>query len=174
MKSPTENMTNTNEVQVWAGRPSQWVNFGRNVSGLIIFALVVLAVRLVVPADNVGMATFATAGAAVLVVLDSGLAYLNIRCRSYTLTSQRYKYSFGIFSRKHHEIELYRVKDVVLDQPFWLRIVGRANITVVGFDVVRPIAHLRAIPDGATVRESFRTLIEQRRDIKSVRVSERG
>jgi hypothetical protein len=62
----------------------------------------------------------------------------------------------------------------VLDQPFWLRIVGRANITVVGFDVVRPIAHLRAIPDGATVRESFRTLIEQRRDIKSVRVSERG
>lgn len=77
-------MTNTNEVQVWAGRPSQWVNFGRNVSGLIIFALVVLAVRLVVPADNVGMATF------------------------------------------------------------------------------------------ATVRESFRTLIEKRRDIKSVRVSERG
>lgn len=160
------NMNSTNEVQIWAGRPSQWVNFRTYVSCLVVFAIGIFA------ALNGG--NFISYIVAAIAVLIAGWAYLNIRCWSYTLTSERYKYRFGVLSRKFHEIELYRVKDVVLDQPFWIRIVGRANVTVVGFDAVRPIAHLRAIPDGAAVREAFRNLIEKRRDIKSVRVSERG
>jgi len=74
-------MNSANEVQIWIGRPSQWVNFGRNVSGLIIFALVIPTVHLIVPADNAGTATFATMGAAVLVVLNSGFPLKTIALR---------------------------------------------------------------------------------------------
>lgn len=111
---------------------------------------------------------------AILPLARAAVAYLDIRCRSYTLTDQRFRYSFGILSRRFHDVELYRIKDVVLDQPFFLRLVGLSNITVVGFDMVKPIVRIRAIRDGANVREVFRNLVEARRDTKSVRVSEMG
>lgn len=87
---------------------------------------------------------------------------------------KRFQYSFGILSRRFHEVELYRIKDVVLDQPFLLRLFGLSNILVVGFDVVKPIVKIQAVRDGEKVREAFRTLVEARRDAKSVRVSEVG
>ncbi|OJA59336.1 hypothetical protein BGV69_09080 [Burkholderia ubonensis] len=111
---------------------------------------------------------------ALLPLIRAFWAYLDIRCCSYTLTDQRFRYSFGILSRRFHEVELYRIKDVVLDQPFLLRILGLSNITVVGFDMVKPIVQIRAVRDGEHVREALRNLVEARRDVKSVRVSEVG
>lgn len=155
------------EIQSWTGRPSQWTN------GPIFIVCFLLIAVLAVAALNVPN----TPAIAFLIVFPTArvaVAYLDIRCRSYTLTDQRFRYSFGILSRRFHEVELYRIKDVVLDQPFLLRILGLSNITVVGFDMVKPIVQIRAIRDGEKVRETFRTLVEARRDAKSVRVSEVG
>jgi membrane protein YdbS with pleckstrin-like domain len=156
------------EIQSWEGRPSQWANFAiyfvcALITGVLAFGAV----------NSHGQASIF----ALLIILPAaraGVAYLNIRCRSYSLSSQRFRYSHGILSRHFEEVELYRIKDVVLDQPFFLRIIGLSNITVVGFDVVKPIERIRAIRDGKNVREMFRNLVETRRDAKSVRVSEVG
>lgn len=100
-------------------------------------------------------------------VANAVVAYLDIRCRFYTLTDQRFRYSIGILSRRFHDVELYRIKDVVLNQPFFLRILGLSNITIVGFDMVNPIVKSRTIRDGENVREVFRNLVEARRNVKS-------
>ncbi|HGO6124564.1 TPA: PH domain-containing protein [Burkholderia cepacia] len=156
------------EIQSWTGRPSQWTN------GPLFLGCFLLAATCVFVALGVDKFRIIALALAAIPILRAAVAYLDIRCRSYTLTDQRFRYSFGILSRRFHEVELYRIKDVVLDQPFFLRLLGLSNITVVGFDMVNPIVQIRAIRDGENARETFRTLVEARRDAKSVRVSEVG
>ncbi|WP_081086915.1 PH domain-containing protein [Burkholderia stagnalis] len=156
------------EIQSWAGRPSQWTN------GPLFLGCFLLAATCSFVALGVDRFRIIALALTAIPILRAALAYLDIRCRSYTLTNQRFQYSFGILSRRFHEVELYRIKDVVLDQPFLLRLFGLSNILVVGFDVVKPIVKIQAVRDGEKVREAFRTLVEARRDAKSVRVSEVG
>lgn len=156
------------ENQSWTGRPSQWTN-GPLFLGCILLAATCTLVAL--EADKFHVIALSLAA---IPILRAAVAYLDIRCRSYTLTDQRFRYRYGILSRRFHEVELYRIKDVVLDQPFILRLFGLSNILVVGFDVVKPIVKIQAIRDGEKVREAFRTLVEARRDAKSVRISEFG
>lgn len=156
------------EIQSWTGRPSQWTN------GPLFLGCFLLAATCAFVALGVDKFRIIALALAAIPILRAAAAYLDIRCCSYTLTDQRFRYSFGILSRRFHEVELYRIKDVVLDQPFFLRLLGLSNITVVGFDMVKPIVQIRAIRDGENVRETFRTLVEARRDAKSVRVSEVG
>lgn len=156
------------EIQSWTGRPSQWTNAAVFfVCFVLLAALTGAMVEMQGSRPVLGLLT-------ALPLVRAAVAYLDTRCRSYLLTDQRFRYSFGILSRRFHDVELYRIKDVVLDQPFFLRILGLSNITIVGFDMVKPIVKIRAIRDGANVREVFRNLVEARRDVKSVRVSEVG
>lgn len=156
------------EIQSWAGRPSQWTN------AVIYFLCFLIIAALTGAAFNGSDLLPLFAVLIVFPVARVAVAYLDVRCRFYELTDQRFRYSIGILSRRFHDVELYRVKDVVLVQPFLLRVLGLSNITVVGFDMVKPIMEIRAIRDGANVREVFRNLVEARRDVKSVRVSEVG
>ena len=157
-----------NESKAWTGRPSQWSN-ARTYFGAILVILLLAVLAMVIKEFQIPILVLMTAPLARVV-----WAYLKVKCIAYELTDQRFKYKTGVFSRHFHEVELYRIKDVVLDQPILLRIVGLANITVVGFDMVRPLVKIRAIREGAEVREAFRNLTEACRDTKSVRVSEIG
>jgi uncharacterized membrane protein YdbT with pleckstrin-like domain len=154
------------ETRSWAGRPSQWINLWTFFLGSPV---AIAAAAFAVDGANVR----AIASAVALIVAARILwAYLKIRCQSYTLTSERFTHKYGVLHRKFNEVELYRVKDAVLDQPFWLRLVGLSNITIVGFDEVKPVSTIRAVRDGSALRETFRTLVEARREVKGVRVSE--
>ena len=63
--------------------------------------------------------------AALLVpALWAGWRYLVVKCRVYELTSQRLRLYEGVINRKIDEIELYRVKDTNIEQPFWFRMFG--------------------------------------------------
>lgn len=156
------------EIQSWEGRPSQWTNF------TTYFFCALIAAVLALLAFNNSEHSRVLGLLIIVPAVRALVAYLNIRCRSYSLSNQRFRYSHGILSRHFEEVELYRIKDVVLDQPFLLRLFGLSNITAVGFDVVKPIEQIRAVRDGKNVRELFRNLVEARRDVKSVRVSELG
>jgi len=91
------------------------------------------------------------------------------RATRYELTSQRLKIHRGILNRRLEELELYRVKDYVMDQPLFLRMFGLGNLTLVSSDASTPRLALRAIPGVATVREQLRTAVQAERDRKRVR-----
>jgi uncharacterized membrane protein YdbT with pleckstrin-like domain len=98
--------------------------------------------------------------------------YLVVKNQIYELSSQRLKMHSGVLNKKTDELELYRVKDTKFDQPFFLRLFSLANIHLVTTDGTTPLVIIKAIPDAQALREQIRTLVEERRDQKRVRVAE--
>jgi uncharacterized membrane protein YdbT with pleckstrin-like domain len=133
-----------NEEVVWAGSPSQVVN-------LPVFVVCALLCWLVVP---------------IFVALWKWLVVKNIR---YELTTERLKLRQGVLNRVLDEIELYRVRDYRLEQPFFLRIFSLGNIIVRTTDTTHPTIVLRAVRDGENVLEALRRNVEECRARKNVR-----
>ena len=75
----------------------------------------------------------------------------------------------GIFSKTTNEVELYRVKDIKLIQPFWLRILGLSNIWLDSTDHSNPTILIKGIHNGSEIKEQLRMAVDIRRDIKGVK-----
>jgi len=75
----------------------------------------------------------------------------------------------GVLNKHVDELELYRVKDYKLVQPFFLRILSLSNIVLETSDRSNPTITIRAIPDGNDVREQIRKLVEDLRQLRGVR-----
>jgi uncharacterized membrane protein YdbT with pleckstrin-like domain len=98
--------------------------------------------------------------------------WIEIRSRHYELTSQRVRIRQGIFSKRTDELELYRVKDVTVLEPFWQRLFGLGNIVITTHDASTPQLILEALPKPQETREHLRNSVEECRDRKKVRVAE--
>ena len=85
------------------------------------------------------------------------------------MSNQRIRETEGVFSKRTDSTELYRVKDVVLLEPFSLRMLGLGNIELCSSDATTPLLLLRAVPNAADLREKILLAAEVRRDAKGVR-----
>jgi uncharacterized membrane protein YdbT with pleckstrin-like domain len=151
----------SDETPVWIGSPSQWLNVGW-------FALCALgAAALVVVGLLVGQPIVAL-GALIPVVVAIAKA-LKVRTTRIEVTTERITTTVGIFSRQKWDIELYRVKDTTLHQPFLLRLVGRANIRIISSDRSTPAITLPALPNAEWLRQQIRTNVERLRLKRGVR-----
>lgn len=108
----------------------------------------------------------------VVVALAGVWKYLDVSCQRYELSTERLKTQKGVFSKVTHELELYRVKDILFEQPFFLRLFGLGNVVLMTTDASTPTLTLRAIPDAQNWREKLRRCAEDRRDQKRTRVTE--
>ena len=50
--------------------------------------------------------------------------YLQVKCLKYELTNERIRIISGVLNKKTEEIELYRVKDSSIEEPFFYRLLG--------------------------------------------------
>ncbi len=132
------------EQTVWQGRPSQIVNFN-------VFLVCLLLCWLIVP------------------IFIAIWKWLEVRCLTYELTSQRLKTASGILTKKTDELELYRIKDTSLVEPFFFRLFSVGNVVLMTSDRSTPELTIEAIPDAENVREQIRSLVESLRDTKRVR-----
>lgn len=148
------------EVAVWRGHPSQWIHFW-----FYLFCL------LIAVGAGVGIQFtqgWSAIGFGVALVLWCGRWWLT-RSTDYELTNQRLKVHTGILNRRLEEVELYRVKDYLMDQPLFLRMIGRGNITLVTSDASARTVVLRAVARVTEVREQIRQVVQSERDRKRVR-----
>ena len=147
------------EPVIWKGSPSQVTNLGTYVlAGVVAVGVVVVGIF------------FPPAFALLLLPLGWVAAvFLKVRCRIFELTSQRLRLYEGVFSRRLDDVELYRVKDTAIEQPFWLRLFGLATVIVETSDRSHARILIEAIPDGMDVREKLRFNVERLRDMKRVR-----
>lgn len=137
--------TNYNKV-IWSGRPSQLVY-------LFEYILFGLSCWLIFP-------------------IFFGLwRWLEVNSINYEITTERFRRTSGILSRRVVELELYRIKNTVLDQPFGLRIFGLASILIESSDVTRRRWIIAGIPlqVAAPLREELRGHTERLRGQKQVR-----
>jgi uncharacterized membrane protein YdbT with pleckstrin-like domain len=98
--------------------------------------------------------------------------WIDLRSRHYDLTTQRIRVRQGIFSKRTDELELYRVRDVTVFEPFWQRLFGLGSIVITTMDTSTPSLTLEALPDAQATREHLRAAIEECRDRKKVRIAE--
>lgn len=87
----------------------------------------------------------------------------------YTLTNQRLRVEKGALSRQTDELELYRVKDSKLQEPFLLRSMGLANIKLFTSDPTHPEVKLKGVEGGRQLREKIREHSQRLREQKGVR-----
>jgi len=85
-----------------------------------------------------------------------------IRCVCYTITPEIIRIKRGIFFKRIDQIELYRVKDYILTQPFLLQICGLMNLTLKSTDPENPVIWLRGIPASDLV-DTLRGYVQQAR-----------
>ena len=132
------------ETVLWEGSPSQVTNLGVYVACTLLFFLVIP-------------------------VFYAIWRWIQTRCFRYAVTDQRIRVTQGVFNKQTDSLELYRVKDVVLFEPFGLRLFGLGNIELRTSDTTSPLLTLRAVPQPAALREKVLLAAEARRDAKGVR-----
>jgi uncharacterized membrane protein YdbT with pleckstrin-like domain len=148
------------ETVLWQGHSSQLIHIW------YYLVCIVLAAGCVVAAVMTG----GMAAIALVIPLGMwGVRWWLTRTTLYELTTQRLRKSSGILNRKVDELELFRVKDYTMEQPFLLRIFGLGNLVLVTSDATTPTVGIRAIPEVQDVREKLRNAVQAERDRKRVR-----
>lgn len=138
----------TPEDVVWIGTPSNVENLGIYLACLLIIPIPFAIYR-----------------------------WLKTRNHVYEITTQRIRETTGILSKQTDDLELYRVKDMRLEQPFFLRLFGAGNIRLMTSDRTSEDFVLRAVRPKEGPRalmDQIRRCVEIRRDQKRVREVDMG
>jgi uncharacterized membrane protein YdbT with pleckstrin-like domain len=147
------------EISLWKGNPSQWLNLGPFTAAFVLTAGII-----------VGGVFFPPAFAGLILPLVYVVwKYLVVRMEVFELTNERLRITRGVINQKIDEIELYRVKDSVMIRVWWMRITGLASIQLETSDRNMPKLVIPAIRGGAEMRELLRKQVELQRDKKRVR-----
>jgi uncharacterized membrane protein YdbT with pleckstrin-like domain len=152
--------SNTQEQIIWEGSQSQVLNIGTYIAMIIISIIVLTLSLMFFPI------------AAVLVVIPlvyMMVRWLLIRSNRYKVTTERVFFTTGIFSKKTEALELYRVRDIDMYEPFWQRMFKLGNVKLTTSDKTTPDFLLKAVPHPAELLNSIRKAVETRRDVKRVR-----
>jgi uncharacterized membrane protein YdbT with pleckstrin-like domain len=148
------------EDTVWSGSPSQLTNTGNFLIAAVGIAVVI--VFTILP-------HFYFLAVLVLVPLAFGFwKWLQVRCTKYELTSERIRSTKGVFSLRREELELYRIKDSSMVQPFIQRLFSLGNIILMTSDRTDPEFVIPAIKDPNGLLDQIRKYVEIRRDQKRV------
>jgi membrane protein YdbS with pleckstrin-like domain len=132
------------EETIWRGTASQLKNLG-------CFILCFLFCWLIVP------------------IFIGFRRYLETKNQVFELTSERLKMTEGIFSKVTESLELYRVKDIEVLQPFIYRTVGLENIKVNTSDLSSPVILIDGISQKVGLADKLRNQVEIIRAQKNVR-----
>jgi uncharacterized membrane protein YdbT with pleckstrin-like domain len=135
------------ERTIWKGNSSEAVNLGT-------YVVCFLLAWLIIP------------------IFYAFWKWLENQRRVYEVTTQRIRVTCGVFTRRTEELELYRVNDTCLVEPFWYRMFRAGNIVLTTNDVSSPTFTIEAVKNAPGLREEIRKNVELCRDRKRVRVTE--
>ena len=99
----------------------------------------------------------------------AAIRFLQIARHQYELTEQRLYERSGILFRRAEVLELYRVIDLSVEQPFLQGLVGSGRVILTTRDSSTPCIVLEAVPDPLAVADLIRDRVERCRVAKGVR-----
>ncbi len=156
-------MENESETTFWKGSPSQWLNIGA------FSVAIILATIIVFSAVFSGSAAPFVLIALVLPFIYALWRYLVVRCQTFELTNERLRITKGVINQNIDEVELYRVKDILVDRKWWMRLTGLGSVHLETSDRSLPNVEIPAVRDCIGLREALRKKVEAMRDKKRVR-----
>ena len=99
-----------------------------------------------------------------LVALIPIYKILDYACWTYDIYDDRIVESRGIFSVTTREVYFHRIKSVMMERPFWMRILGVGSIMVRSSDQFTPYFVIYGIDDVEEFEEDFQDVIQGRRE----------
>ena len=123
----------------------------------VVLVLAGLAAWLATALPPAARATLALAGAlAGVIAVSQAAAAIGRGAAHYTLTPQRLELERGLLSKRHESVELWRVRDVVLDQSVLDRMRGAGTITIFSTDQVAPVLVIGPVAEARKRYEAIR------------------
>jgi uncharacterized membrane protein YdbT with pleckstrin-like domain len=150
------------EQHIWTGSPSQ----AKNTLPFFLSALVAFAILFVTLVYKFWPPGIGFVGLPFIYALTRWLA---VGAQRYELTSERLLISRGFFTRVTDSLELYRVKDMRIVEPFRLRLFGLENIELITSDESCPAVVIDHIPTRLQLLDKIRTQVEACRVTKGTR-----
>ena len=98
-------------------------------------------------------------------------AWYLVASTRYRLTTQRLFVQTGLVAKKLEEVELFRVKDVTLDQGFVQRLLGVGTVVVLSTDDTAPRLELKGLLRPAETKETLRNAFRTARRREGVRMA---
>ncbi len=95
--------------------------------------------------------------------------YLVLRNTKIRLTTQRLITERGVFNRTIEHMELYRVKDWTIEEPFLMRLLDRGTVVLDTDDATSPVIRLEWITGARQFCDLMRPAVEAMRQLKRVR-----
>ena len=157
------------ETDIFKLAPVARAFLGQILLGVICIGL---AIGLVVRAQDFPWSPRAALVPLTLGVLLLLLVWIRVKSCSYRLTTQRLFVRRGWLVKHVDELELYRVKDVVVDQGLLQRVLGYGTITVLADDDTTPKVDLARISSPTKVKEMIRTQYRAARQREGVHPTE--
>lgn len=152
---------------VWQGTPSQVVNSGS-------FLFVIISVLLYI--CNVSYISieslFVTWISYSLIIVSLAMAlwnYLVAKNVAFKFTNEVLISEHGVINKYIDNIELYKVKDVYIQRPFFLRLFNLENVFLITSDETHPIISIDAVDVSENLCQKIRSIVEKQRSIKGVR-----
>lgn len=112
----------------------------------------------------------------VICLLTLGLAFVFLWIsrlgRRYLVTTQRIETRTGLATIHREHLDIFRIEDFEVEEPFFLRLRGAGNLRIYAGDRDSPILVMEAIPGIAEVFETLRGLTREERRRNQVRVVE--
>jgi len=142
--------------------------------GLILLGMVFLAVGVVlaIRAPSLSWPRWVALVPVALGVFPLLMVWAQVKSSDYRLTTQRLFVRRGWMARHLNELELYRVKDVVVDQRFLQRVLGYGTITVLADDDTTPTVVMPGIASPTHYKEMIRTHYRAARQREGVHATE--
>lgn len=159
------------ETIYWVARPSQWCMFLRYVfaSGCIVAGVAINPITAkwaeMYGAEGIDPGLFLTGFGVVYAIWQ----VMVVKTTRYTVTDERFLDESGVLSRTIETLELYRVKDIQVLQPLWLRPFGLGNVRIESSDKTTPTSMLYAVKGPLEAAKIIRTRVEEMRTAKGVR-----
>lgn len=164
--------TASSEELVWQGHPSHVTAFLLHACALTCLVTLLASGAVLWQRFQNPPGAVACLVGALLVLGTSFWNWLKVRSIRYEVTTERLKTTTGILTRRLESLELYRVRDLSVVQPFWYRIWGKGNVVLQTSDPTTPQVTLLAVPDPEGLRDRLRQHIERCRQQKRAFVTE--
>lgn len=149
------------ENLIWSGKSSNIANLGTN----ILYCLISLILFLTyIHLQNMVFLVFS-----LIPIIFMISMWITLKSTIYTLTTERLKIRRGLLNTETNELELYRVKDYKLQEPFWMKFFGLSNIYLETSDHSSPTVFIKAISQGEKILNDIRNNVEQCKQTKGIK-----
>ncbi|MEA3207529.1 MAG: hypothetical protein QOE70_586 [Chthoniobacter sp.] len=95
--------------------------------------------------------------------------WLAVKTTTFRLTTERLITERGILNKTIDTLELYRVRDLQVTQPFFQRLFGLQTIHLLTADTSTPSVVIDHVPNSLGLADKFRAQVEESRMRKRVR-----